>query len=250
MASAASNNPYLKRTVAQGWNEGYNMEFNPYLHGRQRRVLDLVRELKLAPDSSCLEFGCGGGQTALELEKLGLLVQGVDVSEEFINLAREAQPAHSRAEFRVHDLNNALPFPDNTFELVVGVGVLQYLPDPHACLRHLVRVMKPDGSLIVCHRNALSHQILRRRPRDFFLSALSDEGFEFAGRHPQGILKRMVKMSNLTRWLERAGLVVTSRGQFTPPFSPRLKWWDKMAESHEFLRKYSPMIIVGAKKPV
>ena len=51
--------------------------------------------------------------------------------------------------FSCTDLNQALPFQDNTFDKVVSNLVLGYLTDPVATLREFFRVLAPNGTLVL-----------------------------------------------------------------------------------------------------
>lgn len=58
-------------------------------------------------------------------------------------------------DFVVHNLNAEprLPFPNASFDAaLIGVSI-QYLVDPHAVLRDLARVIRPDGLLIISFSN-------------------------------------------------------------------------------------------------
>ena len=41
------------------------------LHGRQKKVLEMIAFLNLPKGSSCLELGTGGGQNALKYSEMG-----------------------------------------------------------------------------------------------------------------------------------------------------------------------------------
>ena len=64
----------------------------------------------------------------------------------------------------------ALPFGEGTVEAVLGLEILEHLPEPEAALRELRRVLAPGGLLIVSTPNAeyLSETLpsYRRRPAD------------------------------------------------------------------------------------
>ena len=44
-----------------------------------------------------------------------------------------------------------IPFPDNSFDVVLSVGVLEHVPFPHSSLEEIHRILKPDGRLLVFH---------------------------------------------------------------------------------------------------
>jgi SAM-dependent methyltransferase len=44
----------------------------------------------------------------------------------------------------------ALPFPDETFDLVVGHAVLHHIPDVELAMREVLRVLKPGGRFVFC----------------------------------------------------------------------------------------------------
>lgn len=105
-----------------------------------------------------LEVGCGIGTDLVRFAKGGAVVTGVDLSATAIELARR-NFAHAgladRADLRVADAE-ALPFPDNSFDVVYGHGVLQYAADPGAMLRECRRVLKPGGRAIFMVYNRIS----------------------------------------------------------------------------------------------
>ena len=41
-----------------------------------------------------------------------------------------------------------MPFEDESFDLVVVVGTLQYLMEPSACIKDVARILKPGGIII------------------------------------------------------------------------------------------------------
>jgi ubiquinone/menaquinone biosynthesis C-methylase UbiE len=45
-----------------------------------------------------------------------------------------------------------LPFADETFDAVTCIEALEFLPDMRQALRELVRVLRPDGILVVTNR--------------------------------------------------------------------------------------------------
>ena len=104
-----------------------------------------------------LEVGCGIGTDLVRFARGGALVTGVDLSQTAIDLARRNFEEHGVTAARL-DLANAeaLPFADNTFDVVYGHGVIQYTANPAALLSECHRVLKPGGQAIFMVYNRIS----------------------------------------------------------------------------------------------
>jgi 2-polyprenyl-3-methyl-5-hydroxy-6-metoxy-1,4-benzoquinol methylase len=109
----------------------------------------LVRLAGLEPGMRVLDVPCGDGRIALELASRGLIVSGVDISPEFIAIARKA--AGERADsFRVADMRD-LPT-TGQFDAAYCVGnSFGYLTDAENAdfLIALSKAMKPGGTLVL-----------------------------------------------------------------------------------------------------
>jgi len=95
-----------------------------------------------------LEYGCGRGSYAFQLAAAGAEVTGIDISPESIETAN-AQAAEKNLQgcsFLAMDAE-AMTFPDHSFDLVCGVGILHHLQLDRA-LPELARVMKPSGRAV------------------------------------------------------------------------------------------------------
>jgi SAM-dependent methyltransferase len=101
---------------------------------------------RVVPNVQVLEYGCGPGSYAFLLAEQGAQVSGIDISDVAIRQAQERAQGNPRLVFRVMDAE-AMDFPDATFDLVCGTGILHHLHLENA-LRELRRVMKPTGSAI------------------------------------------------------------------------------------------------------
>lgn len=97
-----------------------------------------------------LDVGCGPGTVTTDLAARvapGHVV-GVDSSAAVIEIAQEGAGDVANVEFRTGDAM-ALPFEDDTFDVVHAHQVLQHLSDPVAALREMRRVTRPGGVVAV-----------------------------------------------------------------------------------------------------
>jgi methionine biosynthesis protein MetW len=90
---------------------------------------------RVIPGGSVLDLGCGDGMLLAEIAKKGATCTGIDLSEKTAALARERG-----VDCRVHDLTEKLPFPDNSFEHVILLDVLEHVYYPGDVLREAARV--------------------------------------------------------------------------------------------------------------
>jgi ubiquinone/menaquinone biosynthesis C-methylase UbiE len=103
-----------------------------------------------------LEVGCGAGVDLARFAKGGANVVGVDLASSAIDLARANFEQQGLAgEFRVAD-GEALPFPENAFDLVYAHGVVQYTTRPQRLVDECRRVLKPGGEAVFQVYNRIS----------------------------------------------------------------------------------------------
>lgn len=104
-----------------------------------------------------LEVGCGIGTDLVRFARGGALVTGVDLSSTAIDLARQNFALHgvTADDLRVAN-GEALPFPDASFDVVYGHGVVQYTADAAQLIRECHRVLRPGGEAIFMVYNRVS----------------------------------------------------------------------------------------------
>ncbi len=102
------------------------------------------------PYGSALELGCGTGFFLLNLKLGGVLDDGhvTDLSPGMVDVAkRNGTHLGFELEGRVADAET-LPYPDESFDLVIGHAVLHHIPDLEQALREVMRVLKPGGRFV------------------------------------------------------------------------------------------------------
>jgi len=109
-----------------------------------------LRELSLTPSDFLLEVGCGGGALLQEALRSGCRAAAVDHSPEMVKLAQEVN--HDAIKQRRLEVREAeadqLPFPNGKFTCAALTNVFGFLPDPHAVLVEIRRVLAKDGRLV------------------------------------------------------------------------------------------------------
>jgi SAM-dependent methyltransferase len=105
---------------------------------------------------SVLEVGCGAGTDLVRFARGGARVTGVDLAASAIELAQANFTQQGLdADLRVAN-GEALPFPDESFDLVYAHGVVQYTADPQRLVDECRRVLKPGGTAIFQVYNRVS----------------------------------------------------------------------------------------------
>lgn len=141
--------------LASEWAEIYQRrglnEF--FFQERLRVVLDMAGRIGLPSPSQTrvLDIGCGAGFGTLALAKMGYTVDAIDPVQAMVDATRE-RARQGGQERRVRSTLGdvrALCFPDETFGLVVAIGVLDWLSSVEQPLQEMCRVLRPGGHLIV-----------------------------------------------------------------------------------------------------
>ncbi|PWY75455.1 UbiE/COQ5 methyltransferase [Aspergillus heteromorphus CBS 117.55] len=111
----------------------------------------------LKPDMTILDIGCGPGSITVDFARHvpSGHVTGVEYVADPLEQARSlASSKHvTNIDFQVADIH-ALPFPDNTFDLVHVHQVLQHISDPVLALREMRRVAKSHGGIIAARESS------------------------------------------------------------------------------------------------
>jgi ubiquinone/menaquinone biosynthesis C-methylase UbiE len=95
--------------------------------------------------TSLLDVGCGSGVAAGIAHERGAKVSGIDAALPFVEIARQRVPG---ADFRVGEIE-ALPYDDDSFEVVTGFASFQYAADPVHALQEARRVTRPGGTVAI-----------------------------------------------------------------------------------------------------
>lgn len=94
-----------------------------------------------------LDIGCGEGHNTRLLARRGARVNAIDIAEDFIGYALQAE-AHEPLGIQYQVASAVqLPFADGTFDFVTGFMSFMDIPDTDVVVVEAYRVLKPGGFL-------------------------------------------------------------------------------------------------------
>ena len=79
-------------------------------------IKKLIKHINLSSSSKVLDAGCGKGRHSIEIEKLGHIVTGIDLSKNSIKFAKKFE--NTNLKFMVHDISKPL---NSEFDVVLNL---------------------------------------------------------------------------------------------------------------------------------
>ncbi len=113
------------------------------MSSRRKLIIDLLRKHSVPSSASILDLSCGAGCLVSELMEKGYQSYGLDISSEAIRLGT----LKGVSNLAVMD-DYSLRFPDQNFDAILMVDVLEHLDHEGWLLREAERVLKPGGVAI------------------------------------------------------------------------------------------------------
>lgn len=106
---------------------------------------------RLQPGERVLDLGSGAGTDSLVAAQMvgpSGRVTGIDMTPEMLDRARRSAKAMgaTNVEFVEGEVER-LPFPDESFDVVISNGVIDLVPDKDAVFREIFRVLEPGGRI-------------------------------------------------------------------------------------------------------
>jgi SAM-dependent methyltransferase len=136
--------PFTKFKEAQreGWSS-----FVPVEAWTTPPAAKLVKFAQVRPGQRVLDVACGTGVVAITAASKGAKVSGLDLTPILIERARKnAGIAAVDVEFVEGDAE-ALPYPDDAFDVVLSQFGHMFAPRPAVVVREMLRVLKPGGRI-------------------------------------------------------------------------------------------------------
>lgn len=137
----------FKSAEKQGWDAraGAYDDFTGQI--TTRAIPTLLAMAETAPGERILDLCCGTGRAAGAAAALGADADGIDVSAEMVDAARDAFP---NVAFEVGDAE-AIPREDSTYDAVIWSFGLMHVGSPEAVFGEIARVLKPGGRVALSH---------------------------------------------------------------------------------------------------
>jgi SAM-dependent methyltransferase len=170
--------------VMEGWN-GWGIPL-------YRQVLE---RLNVGAGTDLLDVGCGAGRFCRIAADRGARVSGIDATAPLVEIASERT---RNGDIRIGDME-ALPWPDNSFDVVTGFNSFFFGADLVRALREARRVARPGGEVAMtvfgrperCESTPMFAALGQLLP--------SEPGEEEAGPvlHEEGVLESLAKEAGL-----------------------------------------------------
>ena len=139
----------------------YTSSSDPHALGVRRRkkyilhMLDRHFDFKKAR-ASAIDIGCGPGAYMIELSMRGCSVYGIDISTEMLrSCKRNLETLNDQEKLLCADAGH-LPFNHRVFNIVICVGVLQYVLSIEKVLEEINRITARGAMVAICVENMLS----------------------------------------------------------------------------------------------
>ena len=182
--------------------EGITLE-----QAQHRKKDHIARKMRLTPDASVLDIGCGWGGMALHLAPHVAQVKGITLSEEQIAYARERTRGNNKISLELQDYRRE----KGVFDRIVSVGMLE-----HVGRRHYGTFFKSVSNCLAEDGVALIHTIGRPKPTG------GTDPFIRKYIFPGGYIP---SLNELTRAIEQTDLVVADVESLFLHYAETLRNW-------------------------
>lgn len=216
---------------SQGDYEAFFTRYDDFRYTKEKHILGCLDAIDFN-GKRVLEIGLGQGADAEQIIRRGGLWSGLDLTQEAVD--RTGMRLRLRSlPFETIKRGSALkiPFDDDSFDIVFSHGVLHHIPEIRIAQKEIVRVLKPDGELIVMlyAKWSLNYLLSIGVVRRLGLAALA-----LTGKDPGGIYSQHLKQANelgLRNYLKLKNFIHFNTDG---PLNPYAKVYDEAAIERDF----------------
>ena len=200
----------------------------------------LIERARIREGQMVLDVAGGAGEPSLTIaEVVGPAgsVTCTDGVAEMVEAARAEAQRRGLTNMQFHQCSaDSLPFPDNTFDVVVSRLGVMFFPDPVAAMRELLRVLKPGGRLAfaVWGKSDVN-------PFCYVVTGVMEQHVKSAAADPDAPNAfRFAEPGKLASVLTQAGAIEVEEGVATfdmeAPISPK-QFWAIRSQTSDTLRE-------------
>ena len=209
----------------------YNMEYE-----RPAMINLLPTDLR---NQKVLDAGCAAGWYTEQLVHLGANVTATDISPRMVEATKRRVGAN--AKILCLDLEEKLPFENETFDMIISSLVLHYIKDWSKPFSEFQRILKPNGQLIFSVHHPFM-DIKMTVNGDYFSTELIIDQWERDGKLVEVPFYRRPLQEIVNETLTYFSLENLIEPQPTKAFK------EKEPEKYEKLMKNAHFMIVKARK--
>ncbi len=147
-----------------------------------RRIV--INKVPVGPDTIAADIGAGTGFITEELLRHGARVITVDQSPKMLETLKRKFGLDAFIDCRVGNAEN-LPINDSSVNFAFANMYLHHVEDPLRAIKEMVRIIKPEGKIIITDLDEHQFEFLRKEQYDRWM------GF---------------KREDVKRWFEKSGL--------------------------------------------
>ena len=203
-----------------------------------------------------LEAGCGAGRFTEVLLKKGATLVSADLSSA-VEVNIENFPVSDKHIVIQADIND-MPYADESFDIVLCMGVIQHTPSPEQTIESLYKLVKKGGSLVIDHYNFTRSSFFRLASvyRFFLRKKSSDYTIPYTKKLVKRYLPLHKKVSGsrfLTMLLNRVSPVATYYRAFPQLNDQQQEEWalldthDGLTDWYKHLRSRKQIITILKK---
>ena len=154
-----SEDDNLDQVTVDSFGEEWS-KFNYFDEGEIENIgneyFDIVDFSKFNENSTALDVGCGTGRWSIYLSSKFSNVYAMDPSKAIFSAANLTKDIPGIHLLKASAEN--IPFEDNTFDLVISLGVLHHIPDTQKALNSIVKKVKGGGQCLIYLYYALDNR--------------------------------------------------------------------------------------------
>lgn len=125
------------------------------LSNRKKFVLQMMDNFANNKKLNILDIGCGTGHYLEEIIKRGHNAFGSDIAKGMLLKCKNRLNQENNSKLLLSNIES-LPFPSDYFDLIICVGVIEYLSNISISINEMRRILKNNGLLIITAPNMLS----------------------------------------------------------------------------------------------